>query len=329
MLKTMCFFIFAWLLAAPARADSFPSWFAKAQKAEARKDDEAALQAWSNALYLWKETDSKPKKAQALAARAALHQKNGERRAALRDLGAALKIQAKDAKLFHRRGVLYLEEGKPGEAISDFYKATALKLDFGEAFYDRGRAYELQGDADFAKEDFKTACHMGFKKACEKTKPAKAAAPKAPLPKTAAAEPAPAAPKPRPAPARAAKPAGAAEASDLEVGSQVEEIPLGSAPGGEEAPPEEFVFDPRACIGRIRACVDNGNSFSACVGRARLCEKDPKQGCCPGTCVAIFQERVNNKSEAAAFREVFSLKSPCLALPKPAPEEAVVEETVP
>ncbi|MBI5238972.1 MAG: hypothetical protein HY926_00725 [Elusimicrobia bacterium] len=318
----MSFFILAWLLAAPARADSFPSWFAKAQKAEARKDDETALQAWSNALYLWKETDSKPKKAQALAARAALHQKKGEWEAALRDLSGAIRIETKDARLFHRRGALQLEHGKAAEAISDFYKATALKPDFAEAFYDRGRAYELQDDADFAREDFKTACHMGFKKACEKVKPSKDA-PKKPAP--AAAPQTPAAPKPKPAPAAAAKSTGAAE---IAVGSVVEEIPVGDSPGGEEAPPEETVFDPRACIGRIRSCADNGNSYSACVSRARLCEDDPRQGCCPRECVVLFQSRANSRSEAAAFREVFRLKNPCLA-PRPTAAGAIIEESVP
>ena len=86
-----------WLLAGQAQADSFPSWYAKAQKEDARHDDDAALQAWSNALHLWKSTDSKPKKAQALAARAALYEKKGEWSAALGDLSGALKLQAKDA----------------------------------------------------------------------------------------------------------------------------------------------------------------------------------------------------------------------------------------
>jgi hypothetical protein len=316
----------AFFLAVPAGADSFPSWFAKAQKAEAGKDDEAALQAWSNALYLWKEKDSKPKKAQALAARAALRQKKGERQAALRDLSAALKLQTKDARLFHRRGALYLEHGKVTEAISDFYKATALKLDFAEAFFDRGRAYELQGDADFAKEDFRTACKMGFKKACAEAKTAKPAAGKPALPKAGGGAPqaaaAPAAPAPKPGAARSTG------ATEIEVGSEVEEIPVGDSPAGEEPAPAASAFDPRACVSRIRSCVDNGNSFSACVARARRCEKDPKQGCCPDSCVAIFQKRVNTKSEAAAFREVFSLDHPCLAA-RPAATDDIEEETVP
>ncbi len=329
----MTFLLLAWLLASPARADSFPSWFAKAQKAETRKDDEAALQAWSNALYLWKETDSKPKKAQALAARAALYQKKGDWKEALRDLSAALKLQAKDAKLFHRRGALYLEHGKATEAISDFYKATALKLDFAEAFYDRGRAYELQGDAEFAREDFRNACHLGFKKACEKAKSAKPASAKAPAAKPSpeaagAAAPAPAPAAPEPKPKAAAKPAASAGSGDIDVGAVVEEVPMGGAPAGEEAPETEPGFDPRACIGRIRSCADNGNSYSACVSRARQCEQDPKQGCCPRECVITFQSRVNTKSEAESFREVFNLKHPCLA-PRPTVSEPVIEETSP
>ena len=319
------------VLAGPVRADSFPSWYAKAQKAEARQDDDAALQAWSNALHLWKSTDSKPKKAQALAARAALYEKKSEWEAALEDLSEALKLATKDARLYHRRGVLYLDRGKASEAISDLYKATALKLDYGEAFCDRGRAYELQGDAEFAKEDFRTACRLGFKKACKKTGPAQPGAKpgaKAPPPpkaksKGGAGTAVPTSTAPAAAIPQAAAPASTVTAPvDIPVGSAVEELPIGESPG--EAP----TLDPRACISRIRSCSENGDSYSACVSRVKLCEKDPRPGCCPRDCVALFKARLNSKSEAAAFREVFTPTSPCLAPKKPKLDQQL-DETVP
>ena len=316
----------SWVLAGPARADSFPSWYAKAQKAEARQDDDAALQAWSNALHLWKSTDSKPKKTQALAARAALYEKKGEWEAALEDLSGALQLDTKDTRLYHRRGVLYLDHGKALEAISDLYKATALKLDYAEAFFDRGRAYELQDDAEFAKEDFRTACHLGFKKACEKAVPTK---PGAKAPPSQAKEKGGAGTTVQ-ASTAAAPTSTVTVPVDIPVGSAVKELPVGKSPGAQEAPQKAPALDFRACIGRIRSCSESepGNSYSACVSRVRLCEKDPRLGCCPRNCVVQFQERLNSKSEAAAFREVFTPTSLCLAPKESAPDQQP-EETVP
>ena len=353
--------VMPWLLAGTAQADSFPSWYAKAQKAEARHDDEDALQAWSNALHLWKSTDSKPKKARALAARAALYEKKGEWEAALEDLSGALKLATKDAVLFRRRGVVYLEHGQTSEAISDFYKATALKPDYSEAFFDRGRAYAAQGDAEFSKEDLRTACHLGFQKACTKAAPAKGSAKSKGPGRSAAPPPAvqtsstTAATIPRATghplradaspdgtqgvgpsvPAQdggvAAPPAAGSStntaATEITVGSTLEELPIGKMADGEEAlqkAPPDFRF----CINRIRSCADNGDSYSTCVSRARLCEKYPKQGCCPHDCVVLFQKLLNSKSEAAAFRQVFAPKSACLPIKTPKPAE-ILEDAAP
>ncbi|MCX5796390.1 MAG: hypothetical protein NTY77_12935 [Elusimicrobia bacterium] len=380
--------VLCWLLAGPAQADSFPSWYAKAQKAEARHDDDAALQAWSNALHLWKSTDSKPKKAQALAARAALYHKKGEWEAALKDLSGALKLKAKDAVLWHQRGVLYLEHDQASEAISDFYKATALNPGFSEAFFDRGRAYALQGDAEFSKEDFLTACHLGLQKACEKAgrtkgsakskgkvKPsAQAATPPSALPAVEASTPTapttvaassptapttvaassptaptaveapppkaapPSAPKrrrtpkasaPRTAPKAAASTATAMV--EIPVGSALEELPTGETTITEESSQRAAQPDFRSCINRIRACSENGengDSYSACVARARLCEQYPKQGCCPRDCVVLFQKLLNSMSEAEAFREVFKPNSACFSIERPQSDE-IQEEASP
>jgi tetratricopeptide (TPR) repeat protein len=358
--------VMSWLLAGPARADSFPSWYAKARKAEARHDYDAALQAWSNALHLWKSTDSKPKKTQALAARAALYEKKGELQAALRDLSAALKLKTKDAVLFHRRGVLYLERGEAPKAISDFYKATALKLDYSEAFFDRGRAYESQGDAQFSKEDFRTACHLGLKKACAKAAPSKvtakskgtgksaahAAAPppavqtsSAPSPMTAVAIPHATGSQTAPPSATAKASASRSAPAETPAGSAAQELPIGKTAGGEKAatppmttnsssegsqdgaaaaPPPDFSL----CISRIHSCSESGNSYSACVSRARLCERYPKEGCCPRDCVLLFQKLLDSKSEAEAFREAFAPDSACLSVKKSKSDE-VLEDSAP
>ena len=269
----------AWLAAGPARADSFLSWYAKAEKAALRKDDGAALQAWSNALYLCTRSDGKAKKARALSARAALHERRGDWPAALDDLAAALPLDSKNAALYYRRGHLRLEHGLIADSIGDFYKATSLKLNYAEAFFDRGRAYESQGDALFAREDYQSACRLGLTKACGQNSTAKPPETKKVAPPKPAAT---AAPKPPPAVPKA-------------------------APAAAPAAP----VDMRACIGRLSACADNGGSYGTCVARAALCEADPKRGCCPKKCVDLFQKLADAKSEASAFREAFTPKNAC------------------
>jgi tetratricopeptide (TPR) repeat protein len=267
-------------------ADSFMPWFAKAEKAQRRKDDETALQAWSNALHLWKPSDGKTKKAHALSERAALYEKKGEWEAAMADLCVAIKISSKDAALFHRRGRLYLEHEKTADAISDFYKATALKLDYAEAFFDRGRAYDAQGDARFAHEDYQTACRLGLKPACDKIKAVKRPANKKPAKPALASVTLP--PKSAPKPV-------------------AEEIPAAPATDdGSSASP-----DWKACIARVSACAKKGSSYGECVARAKICENSPMEGCCPRGCVALFKKLVDDSSEAEAFREVFTPGNPC------------------
>ncbi|MDD5656008.1 MAG: tetratricopeptide repeat protein [Elusimicrobia bacterium] len=266
------------LCAAPCRADSFPSWSAKAQKARARHDEAAELQAWSRALQLWKASNGKRPKSAALARRAQLREKAGDWREALDDLSAALELDAKNASLFCRRGRLRLDRGMTSEALSDLYKATALDPARGEAFFDRGRAYEILGDAKFSREDFRIACRLGIKPAC-----ARPAAPKAGPP-----------PADPPAPTPPAQPGP--------------KTPAAAAP----APQKDIPVDFGACMGQVKACADGGESFGTCVERTRLCGPTPETGCCPPECIGLFHKLANAKSEAQAFRETFRPGSACL-----------------
>lgn len=104
--------------------------------------------------------------AKTLAASAALHETNQDWTSAVKDLAKAIALDGKNPKLFHRRGQAYLNLGNPSKAIDDFYKAVQLKLDFKEAYFDRARAYEMKGDEKFAREDYRSACKLGLKKAC-------------------------------------------------------------------------------------------------------------------------------------------------------------------
>lgn len=124
--------------------------------------------------------------AKSLAASAALHEKNQDWAGAIKDLSKALALDGKNPKLFHRRGQSHLNLGNPSKAIDDFYKAVQLKLDFKEAYFDRARAYEMKGDEKFAREDYRSACKFGLKKACSPHPAAPKAEEKSPAPKKAA-----------------------------------------------------------------------------------------------------------------------------------------------
>jgi tetratricopeptide (TPR) repeat protein len=301
--------LLALIIAPLAGAESFDSWSAKARKALKRKDYAQAADDYDKALALWRKDDGKKAKAQALIAQAGACEDSGDIGKAAVDLGAALAIETKDARLFHRRGALYLKLSKPSEALADFYKAVSLDVTYAEAYYDRGRAYELQGDAGFAREDYGTACKLGFKKSCpadHKSKPkskpklkpkSKPAASPAPAPKTASM-PAPM-PEPKPAPEPAPE-------------KPVDPPAAASAPEPTEPAAAPAAPNMAACGKAIKACVKRGNGYGACVRKAKPCGERPKKGCCPESCAQEFARRAGeDASEAAVFREVFSAGGAC------------------
>ena len=275
-------------LAIPAFSQSFEAWSAKAQKAQKKGEDQVAAEYWTNALRAWESKDGKSRRAKALSERAALYEKAGEADGALADLSAAIKLDSKSASLYDRRGQLYLAQGKLTEAISDFYGATKRSISYGPAFYHRGLAYEQQGDAGFAKEDFRTACRLGVKEACEKAKGQK--------PKPAAA---PAAPKAKKAsPAKPAAPAAAPAAP--------------AAPASPADAPKAPAVNMRACAASIQACSDEGSAIDVCVKKAKICEQDAVKGCCPELCVRQFQRESDpDRSDAELFRQLFTPRSSC------------------
>ena len=248
----IAFALGALLCAKPLGAESFASAADRARRAERRHDAAQAIQGWSDALRLWKPADGKKKRSEAFVARAALRDEKGQWKEAALDFAEALKLEPKNAALFHRRGLLFLRHSHPSEALSDFYKAAQIKPDFPENFFDRARAYDLQGDSQFAREDYRTACRLGLKKACG---PAKG-------------------------------------------------LPL-------EPRPKKKPVNFNACIARLSACVDKGESFGSCVEKAEPCDSASKKGCCPRACVTLFKNLAGKTSEAQAFRKVFGPGSPC------------------
>ena len=173
--------------------------------------------------------------------------------------------------------------GRSSDAISDFYKATQLNLSYREAFFYRGVAYERQGDVKFAREDYKTACKLGYRQACNEAARAKAKA-------------------------------------TLATESQGEQFEATTAPPErrivEIKKPERprlRKHDFQACIDSLTACADSGTGFADCVKQALVCEKSPSKGCCSQECIDRYHSLVDRRqeSEGAAFRQVFSPQSSC------------------
>lgn len=335
------------LLPGTAAAESFSSWAAKAERALKKKDQAEAISAYTNALSAWKKSDGKGAKAKALTARAGLHEKGGDLEKAVKDLGEALAIETKSAALYHRRGKLYMRLSSPSNAITDFYKAIGLDINMKEAYLDRGEAYEQEGDAQFAREDYKTACNLGLKKACAKAAEVGKRKQKAPAPPSAGlppqksnSEPRPepparptvkeAAPEPGPPPTPAPppavkieeqKPAPRPEPAPAPPPPPAPLPPPAPAPKVEEkpapAPAPKPKPDFKACIKALEDCTESGDSFAACVKKAEVCESNPEKGCCPDACLKEFDRLVGREeSEAEAFRKVFEPKAKC-AVPAP------------
>ncbi len=268
-----------------ARAESFDSWYAKAEKAKKRGDWDAAAEAYTAALSFWKKSNGKPAKARLLSSRAAVYERKQDWERSVADLSQAVLISSRTASLYYRLGSDYLELSKPSEAITHFYKAVRLNLNYKEAYLGRATAYEQLGDAKFAREDYRMACRLGSQKACAIVRPPK--------------------PKKKAAPARRTQAAGPAP-RDESLGVEV------SRAGTSQV----FKLDFRACVRGLNACVDSAGTFGDCVKKAKICETSPRKGCCPEACVKEFNSMTfEDRSEADAFRELFSPKSQCSKLP--------------
>jgi len=265
--------LLALLSAADASAQSFEAWTTKAKRAEKAGELGAAIDAYSRALGVWRKTQGKAPKAQALAARAALYDKTEQLDLAVADLDEAIKLEPKRAQHFYRRGSLHLRAQNPAAAISDFYKTTALQLNHKEAYFERGLAYELQGDLKFAREDYKQACKLGLKKACPRAK-------------------APAAPK-----------ADGFEAASGEERQGPLELRRKSVPKKK--------VDFGACLNGLDRCLEEGGSYGNCVREIKSCESDSAKGCCPVACIRLYERIAAERGEGAAYRETFEPEGKC------------------
>lgn len=260
------------------RAESFGASLAKGERAAREGELQAAVDYYSDALRVWDRRNGKAAKAKALAMRAQAYEREDETSASLRDWSQVLKLEPKKGAFWRKRGELYLRLRNPSRALSDFYKAAAIDLDDADAYFDRGVAYEMQGDLTFAHEDYRTACRLGFKKACKNAREAKERL--LASRKGAAFEP-------------------------------VEEEKKGPVEIKRVKPKRRYKLDYPACIGSVKACVSGGDGFGQCVRAVKVCEERDVKGCCPKSCLKAFDELASERSEAEAFRDVFQPRAAC------------------
>jgi len=78
---------------------------------------------------------------------AALLEREGDRRGALRHLLAAVALEPADSDLHYRLGMLYLGQERPIDALTRFARAVDLEPDFVEAHRRLAELYEAMGRA--------------------------------------------------------------------------------------------------------------------------------------------------------------------------------------
>ncbi len=163
MCASVCSVLLAASAAAPAAAgavETSPSAIAvKAFDALSGGDAQRAVLLFNEAI----ESRRLPPEllARALLNRALAHQKLGQRREAIGDYEAALRIDALDGRAraiaLYNRGLCWRALGRQGEAIEDFTSALFLDPYFAQGYYSRGNILHASGQYLFALADYDKA----------------------------------------------------------------------------------------------------------------------------------------------------------------------------
>ena len=104
-------------------------------------------------------------RASAFNSRGYCYNEKGQYDQAIRDLDAAIKLDASNVSAFNNRGYAFNSKGEWDRAISDFDEAIRLNPKFIIAYGNRGRSYQHKGDYERALRDFDEAIRLDPKSA--------------------------------------------------------------------------------------------------------------------------------------------------------------------
>lgn len=99
--------------------------------------------------------------------RARALQGRGDTEGARADLDTALRKNPENYEIHLALGGLALKAGNTREAIHHLTTAIEKNKDSGPAYLLRGRAFKSAEKTVLARQDFKTACRLGVRKACD------------------------------------------------------------------------------------------------------------------------------------------------------------------
>lgn len=196
-LKTVVLFLVIFIISGAAfseEARDAKRFFEKGNEQFNSGQYDAAIEAYSRAVSAY------PDFTDAYYNRGLSYYKKGRYAEAIEDYGRAIAKDPGNVQLYNNRGLAYLKNAQYGNAIEDYNKVISLNPSAAaEAYHNRGIAYANSGKFDEAiedysrvisqkpqdvnvyisrgvayvkkaLEDFKKACDMGNKNACDDVK---------------------------------------------------------------------------------------------------------------------------------------------------------------
>lgn len=140
-------------------SDSGDEWFKKGGKYFDSENYREAINAFNNAIKL------NPKDARIYHNRGAAYNNLGQYQQAIIDYNKAIELHPEIAKFYDNRGSAYSNLGNTQQAIIDYDKAISLYPEGGNFYYHKGIVYARIGNSEMAIANMKRAARLGNQQA--------------------------------------------------------------------------------------------------------------------------------------------------------------------
>ncbi len=97
--------------------------------------------------------------------RGVLHERAGDKEAAIKDYGDVIALDAGNALAYFNRGNVYDQQGDHDRAIADYTQAIKIDATDPDVFNNRGQAYDYKGDYALAIADYTESIRLNPKNA--------------------------------------------------------------------------------------------------------------------------------------------------------------------